>query len=77
MSRIDTPWYKITGLQVTTHDVTWSRKDSFCIGQYENIEQPEEFPTAKVKTFIRQLPHEKSVTFDKFNFGDTEDMWND
>ena len=62
---------------LTTHDVTWSCKDSFCIGQYENIEQPEEFPTAKVKTFIRQLPHEKSVTFDKFNFGDTEDMWND
>lgn len=25
---------------LTTHDVTWSRRDSFCEGQYEALQQP-------------------------------------
>lgn len=62
---------------LATHNVTWSRKDSFCNGQYEDVEQPEEFPTAVIKTTIHQLPQENSVTFDKFNFNTVEDMWND
>ena len=40
---------------LATHDVTWSRRDSFCEGQYELPPQPEELPTAPVKTQIRQL----------------------
>lgn len=52
---------------LTTHDVTWSRRDSFCEGQYEA--QPEELPTAPVKTQIRQLPKPTSnLSFAKFDF---------
>lgn len=50
-----------------------SRKDSFCEGQYEELAQPEEFPTAPVKTQIRQLPKlSADLSFAKFNF-DEED----
>ena len=62
---------------LTTHEVTWSRKDRICEGQFAEINQPEEFPTALVKTTIQQLPQECSVSFDKFNFDDMEDNWND
>lgn len=62
---------------LTTHEVTWSYKDSICLGQFEELEQPEEFPTAVVKTTIQQLPQECSISFDKFNFNDMEDIWND
>ena len=52
-----------------THDVTWSRRDSFCEGQYEALIQPEEFPTAPVQTQIRQLPKpEDNLSFAKFDF---------
>ena len=58
---------------LATHDVTWSRKDSFCEGQYEEQAQPEEFPTAPVRTQIRQLPKPSmDLSFAKFNF-DEED----
>ena len=58
---------------LATHDVTWSRRDSFCEGQYEELTQPEEFPTAPVKTQIRQLPKPSvDISFAKFNF-DEED----
>ena len=54
---------------LVTHDVTWSRKDSFCEGQYEEFPQPEEFPTMPVKTQILQLPKPQSdLSFAKFNF---------
>lgn len=36
-----------------THDVTWSRKDSFCKGQFID-DQPEERPSVPVKTSISQ-----------------------
>ena len=52
---------------LTEHDVTWSRWDSFCEGQYEPM--PEEQPTMPVKTQIRQLPERTEIlSFEKFNF---------
>lgn len=32
---------------LTTHDATWSHRDSLCDGQYEVPAQPEAFPTAR------------------------------
>ena len=58
---------------LATHDVTWSRRDSFCEGQYEA--QPEELPTVPVKTQIRQLPKPAgSLSFAKFDFDDEEGL---
>ena len=58
---------------LATHDVTWSRKDSFFEGQYEEQAKPGEFPTAPVRTQIRQLPKPSmDLFFAKFNF-DEED----
>lgn len=53
---------------LTTHDVTWSRRDSFCKDQYVNT-QPEEQPSAPVKAKIQQveLPQYDSG-FEKYNF---------
>lgn len=54
---------------LTTHDVTWSKRDRFCVDQHANILQPEEFPTAPVKSQIRMLPEPcSSLSFEKFNF---------
>ena len=56
-----------------THAVTWSQTDSLCKGQYETLEQPEEFPTAPVQTQILQLPkRSQDLSFAKFDF-DKED----
>ena len=53
---------------LTSHDVTWSRRDSFCKEQYVT-EQPEERPTAPVKVQIQQLnPPPYDSGFSKFNF---------
>ena len=57
---------------LATHNVTWSRRDSFCEGQYEVPAQPEEFPTAPVKTQIRQLPKPMPLSFAKFDFDEEE-----
>ena len=58
---------------LTTHDVTWSCRDSFCEGQYEELLQPEEYPTMPVSTQILQIPKSTSgLSFEKFNF-DEED----
>lgn len=58
---------------LTTHDVTWSRRDSFCQGQYEELPQPEELPTAQVKTQILQLPKAQAdLSFAKFDFDEEE-----
>lgn len=55
--------------QLVTHDVTWSRRDSFCKDQYVLPNQPEEFPTAEVKTVIEQTaPELPSNAFDRFDF---------
>ena len=54
---------------LVTHNVTWSRRDSFCEGQYEELPQPEEFPTVPVRTQILQLPKPQSdLSFAKFDF---------
>ena len=58
---------------LTTHDVTWSHRDSFCEGQYEALKQPEEYPTMPVRTQILQIPKSTGgISFEKFNF-DEED----
>ena len=55
--------------QLTTHDVTWSKRDRYCADQYAALEQPEEFPTMPVRTEISRLPEpEPSLSFEKFNF---------
>ena len=48
------------------HNVTWSRKDSFCKDQYKP--QPEEFPTAPVTVHMHQNAAVHDSTFDRFNF---------
>lgn len=61
---------------LVTHEVTWSKRDRFCEGQFADF-QPEEFPTAPVKTVIRQLQAPADdESFEDFNF-DTEELWND
>ena len=54
--------------ELTRHAVTWSRKDSFCEGQYA-ADSPEEFPTAPVTSRVRKkeepIPFED---FKRFNF---------
>ena len=53
---------------LTTHDVTWSRRDSFCKDQYA-VSQPEEHPTAPVRVHIQQLePKDYDPGFSRFNF---------
>ena len=62
---------------LTTHDVTWSKRDRFCTDQYANALQPEEFPTAPVKSQIRMLEEPVSdLSFEKFNF-DKEVAWDE
>lgn len=51
---------------LATHDVTWSRKDSFCKEQY--VEQPEEFPTMPVQVTMTQQEPAYNSAFDRFNF---------
>ena len=62
---------------LTSHDVTWSKRDRFCPDQYAVHNQPEEFPTAAVKTEITMLPEpELNLSFEKFNF-DKEVEWDE
>lgn len=62
--------------KLATHDVTWSRKDSYCPDQYVT-QQPEEFPTATVKVAMQEKAlGEIASGFEKFKF-DTEDIWNE
>lgn len=62
---------------LTTHDVTWSKKDRFCPDQYF-CAQPEEFPTQRITTRIQQLgtPAAEDGAFGRFNFDD-EGLWNE
>ena len=53
---------------LTSHDVTWSRKDSFCRDQYL-IHQEEEKPSTAVTTSIQQLSRpDRDPGFSKYNF---------
>lgn len=57
---------------LTTHDVTWSRKDRYCRDQFPKT-QPEEFPTVAVHTTLTQRqPEAPSLGFEKFNFTSEE-----
>ena len=54
---------------LTTHEVTWSKRDRFCKDQYASQGQPEEFPTATVRSSIKMLEEPKpNLSFEKFNF---------
>jgi hypothetical protein len=54
--------------KLAEHNVTWSRRDSFCKDQYA-VSQPEEHPTAPVRAHIRQLePKDYDPGFSRFNF---------
>ncbi len=53
---------------LTTHDVTWGKRDSFCSDQYVSA-QPEEEPTMPVRVMIHQAePPEPDTDFSHFNF---------
>ena len=53
---------------LVTHNVTWSRRDSFCKDQYVQ-DQPEEFPTMPVTAHMGQSQTEDyDHAFDRFNF---------
>lgn len=63
--------------QLISYPVTWSKQDQICAGQFEELAQPEEFPTAPVKTTIQQLPPSPvQLSFEKFNF-DEEVLWDE
>lgn len=54
---------------LVTHEVTWSKKDSYCIGQFAEPIMPEELPTAPIKTRMQMIsPPAVTDGFDKFNF---------
>ena len=54
---------------LTIHDITWSKRDRYCNDQYSWKDEPEEFPTATVKTTISRTPEDKpKISFEKFNF---------
>jgi len=54
---------------LTTHEVNWSREDRFCADQYENLRQPEEFPTTPVQSRVTlSVPPAHNPSFEKFNF---------
>ena len=60
--------------KLVEHNVTWSRRDSFCKDQYAT-EQPEEYPTVPVTTLMHQNnPPLNRSAFDRFNF-DKEVEW--
>ena len=62
---ISMTWRKV----LITHDVTWSRKDSFCKGQFTD-DQPEEKPSVPVKISITQKKEDPPKSaFAKFAFG--------
>lgn len=62
---------------LTTHEVTWSRRDRFCPDQYTVLDMPEEHPSMPVKTRIQMLPDPAgNVSFEKFNF-DKGVEWDD
>ena len=52
---------------LATHEVTWSRHDSFCEDQYAAPDQPEEHPSVPVAARIRMIQPPAPVdSFEKF-----------
>ena len=61
--------------ELTTHNVTWSRRDSFCEDQYASL-QPEELPTMPVKALMTQKEAPADDSFSRYNF-DKEGIWDE
>ena len=58
---------------LTSHPVTWSKRDSFCRDQYLDA-QPEELPSVPVRSILRQTaPPRLADGFSKFNFDKEDD----
>lgn len=58
---------------LTAHNVTWSKRDSYCKDQYVTV-QPEEDPSMPVKVSIQQLSlPEPQSAFKRFNFEEGTD----
>lgn len=56
--------------EIVCHEVTWSRRDSWCEGQWADPAQPEELPSQPVSTTIAQVePPDPNPAFAKFDFG--------
>ena len=54
--------------ELARHNVTWSRKDSFCENQF-SPNQPEEFPTAVITSHMKGVPSvDCDHRFSQFNF---------
>lgn len=61
--------------ELTRHNVTWSRHDSYCEDQYVSS-QPEEHPTMPVKALMTQTAVITDDSFSRYNF-DKEGIWNE
>jgi transposase len=56
--------------ELVTHEVTWSRADSWCEDQWADVPQPEELPTQPVTTTLKQSePPEANPAYSRFDFG--------
>ncbi len=54
---------------LASHEVTWSRHDSFCKDQYVMLDQPEEHPSVPVKVHVQMSqPPKLADSFEEFNF---------
>ena len=53
---------------LTKHDVTWSRRDSYCKDQYATV-QPEEHPSMPVRIKVQQIDSPQYESgFERYNF---------
>ena len=56
--------------ELVCHEVTWSRKDAWCEGQWSAAAQPEELPSQPVTTTVsRVAPPVPDPAFARFDFG--------
>jgi hypothetical protein len=56
--------------ELACHEVTWSRRDSWCEGQWADSAQPEELPSQPVTATVAQAgPPAANPAFAKFDFG--------
>lgn len=56
--------------ELACHEVTWSRADSWCEGQWAEAAQPEELPSQPVTTAVAQVaPPAAPDAFSRFDFG--------
>ena len=61
--------------ELASHNVTWSRRDSYCEDQYIT-NQPEELPTMPVKAIMTQKAVITEDSFSRYNFN-KEGIWNE